>query len=288
MSPREALAAADVLRAGNLIEAVLATPEEARLFLEELTGILGARFDAATPSWSQFLVGPDRVLFNWSVGNDDHVESLDLRGFPFLSRVVANAVALSDALRGPEERLLLSIVPSLYRDRTWPRFYHRDSHSSVDEVESEMDSLDAYRMVWDIGLGNSCDVLNVNFISRRAVLDATGAVSGEYRHLFQRQNIEFRTMTEEEIDQVQLQMREEMLPFPETARDLREGVAFIWLDDRFFHSVYLKHGRSTDELRARPRSILVLREFCANSQDRIEFSEPIREGLGLTMTESEP
>jgi hypothetical protein len=51
---------------------------------------------------------------------------------------VAVAAALGSSAEGPPgERPLLSLVPSLRKTRTFPRFFHRDSHASVAEVDSE-------------------------------------------------------------------------------------------------------------------------------------------------------
>lgn len=270
----EALAAA--LRAGALLDARIFSTAGAGELLAEVVALQRARFDPALDSYSQLLVAPDRAIFNWGTGGEEGAEVVDLGATPRLQRVAATAAALSRALAGRGEATLLSVVPSIRKTRTFPRFYHRDSHSSVAEVAEEGAGASSYRMVWDLGLENSHQVLNVDFVPRRELLDGEGRVPTRHRHLFQRQNLDFRARSDGEIDAVQPQMREETLPFPGPRADLLPGRAFIWLDDLFFHSTYLRSGRSVAELAAAPRSILIVREFAADAWREIPWSDAVR------------
>ena len=211
----EALAAA--LHAGAVLDARVVAQERADELLAEVVALQRAHFDPAVDSYSQLLVGPGRAIFNWGTGGEEGAEPVDLGAFPRLRRLVADAVALSRALGPPGQETLLSVVPSLRKIRTFPRFYHRDSHASVAEIAAdggESPAPSCYRMVWDVGLENSFQVLNVDLVPRRALADAAGQVEARYRHLFQRQNLDFRAMSDAEIDAVQPQMREEVSAAP--------------------------------------------------------------------------
>jgi hypothetical protein len=278
MAPEaEALAAA--LHAGALLDARVVAQERAGELLAEVVALQRAHFDPAVDSYSQLLVGPGRAIFNWGTGGEEGAEPVDLGDFPRLQRLVADALALSRGLARGGEETLLSVVPSLRKTRTFPRFYHRDSHASVAEVAGEGGDSPApscYRMVWDVGLENSCQVLNVDLVPRRALTDAGGRVEARHRHLFQRQNLDFRALSDAEIDAVQPQMREEILPLSEPRPELIPGRALIWLDDLFFHTTYLRRGRSVAELAAAPRSILIVREFAAGAWRDIPWSARVR------------
>ena len=276
LSAPEAEVLAAALTAGALVEARVMTADGAGELLEEVVALQRAHFDPAADSYSQLLVAEGRTIFNWGTAEGDGAEPVDLGDFPRLGRVVADAAAVSRALSRPGEAPLLSVVPSIRRTRTFPRFYHRDSHTSVAEVAEEATAPSSYRMVWDLGLVNSHEVLDVDFVPRRALLDGEGRVRAEFRHLFQAANLDFRAMSDAEIDAVQPQMREETLPFPEDRVDLLPGVAFLWLDDLFFHTTYLRRGRSVAELAAAPRSILIVREMTAEARRTIPWPDSVR------------
>lgn len=275
----EAAALAAELAAGKLLEAELLRPEQGGELAEEILALQRPRFDPQADSYCQLLVAPGRVVLNWGTAAGEGAEAVDLGGSPLLARVIAAAEALAEPLRQPGEEPLLSVVPSLRKRRSFPRFFHRDSHASVDELGREGERPSCYRAVWDLGLENSCEVLNVHFVPRRALLGDDGGVAAELRHLFQQQNLGFRAMTDAEIDAVQPQMREAMLPLPEARLELRPGRAFVWLDDLFFHSTYLRHGRRIEELAERPRSILIVRQFARNAQRDIPWSDAVRRAL---------
>jgi hypothetical protein len=291
---------AAALAAGALVEAEVFAAEGAAELLGEIVAVQAAHFDPAADAYSQLLVAPGRTIFNWGTGGEEGAAVVDLAAHPRLARLTADALALAGALARPEdggEAPLLSVVPSIRKTRSFPRFYHRDSHASVAEVADEGGARAApscYRMVWDLGLAGSCEVLDVDFVPRAALLDAEGRVRPEHLPLFQRRNLDFRAMTDAEIDAVQPQMREELLPFPErregrerrerrkrrkrrkTASGLRPGRAFIWLDDLFFHTTYLRRGRSVAELGAAPRSILIVRGFAGGAWRAIPWSPAVR------------
>ena len=109
-------------------------PERAGELLAEVVALQRAHFDPAVDSYSQLLVGPGRAIFNWGTGGEEGAEPVDLGDFPRLQRLVADALALSRGLARRGEETLLSVVPSLRKTRTFPRFYHRDSHASVAEI----------------------------------------------------------------------------------------------------------------------------------------------------------
>lgn len=287
LTPADAAELAGRLRSGELVESVLGSEETGRRLAEELLDLERSWFDRSLSHWAQILVAPGRAVFNWGTDAGGGAEPVDLAGYPLLASVAADALLLSDALREPGEEPLLSLVPALRKQSTFPRFYHRDSHSSVQELTDDRNVPSTYRLIWDVGLENSCDVLNVNLVPRRALSADDGSVRPEYRHLFQRQNLSFRTMSSEEIDAIQPQVREETLPFRETRRDLVPGHAFLWLDDLFFHATYQRAGRDLRELQERPRSILLVREFRDNRQFEIDFTPRVRELLALPPRGSE-
>ena len=284
LSPPEAAALAAALQAGALLDARVVAPERAGELLAEVVALQRAHFDPAVDSYSQLLVAPGRAIFNWGTGGEERAEPVDLGDLPRLQRVAAGAVALSRALARGGEETLLSVVLSIRKTRTFLRFYHRDSHASVAEIADDggdPKAASCYRMVWDVGLENSHQVLNVDLVPRRALADAEGRVQARFRHLFQGQNLDFRAMSDAEIDAVQPQMREEALPLPGPRPELLPGRALIWLDDLFFHTTYLRRGRSVAELAAAPRSILIVREFAAGAWRDIPWSDAVRRLLPL-------
>jgi len=268
--------AADHLRSGGLLQLELLDPDAAVKLAGDLYALLTRHFNPAHPSFCQLLVSPGEILLQWGVEEHGRRQSGVERNFslaqvPRLEAILAIATDIAAALRQPGEQALFSVIPSLRKCRSFPRFYHRDSHFSVDDVRGESTTRSAYRMIWDLGLENSHRVLNADFVPRAALLDRTGAVAEHYRHLFQRQNIEgYRDMSEGQINQIQQQLTEAHLPFPENRVDLLPGRALVCLDDCYFHTTYLRHGRRVEELDRDPRSILIIREFCHNSFREID------------------
>lgn len=272
----------DGLQSQELVQIDLLTAVAAKELLEELLALQGTYFDPWQSSYSQILLAPELniALFNWGTGGEDQADPIDLARYPRLTYVLDIAVQMGARLRAPHEKTLFSIVPSLLRTRSFPRFYHRDSHFSLNELTDERAHPSSYRMVWDVGLENSYQVLNVNFIPRNSVVDDSGTIREGYQQLFQQQYInDFRNLTEADINAIQQQMTEELLPFPETQADLLPGRAVIWLDDYFFHSVYLRKGKDVSELQDNRRSILIVREFCNNLYRDIPWSPAVKQYL---------
>lgn len=269
---------AAAVAAGELVEIELSTAAEAGELAEDLLALQRARVPAGEDCYSQVLAGEGGALYNWGTAAGEGADRLDLARHPLLARVAAGAGAVARALAVDGGPPLLSMVPALRKTQTFPRFYHRDSHRSVDELDAEGAAArpSDYAAVWDLGLENSSDVLDVAFAPRAALLGPGGGVAPEHRRLFQLQDLDFRRMTDAEIDAVQPQMREETLPFPGRQRRLLPGRAFLWHDDHWFHSTYLRRGRSVDELASRPRSILVMRAFAGDAHRSIPWSEPVR------------
>ena len=267
---------AEHLEAGGLMQLELLDPLTAARLAGDLSALLAAHFDPALPSFCQLLVSAEEVVLQWGYEANGRRHSGLERGFslapvPRLQSILEIAGAIAAALRLPHEVALFSIIPSLRKNRSFPRFFHRDSHSSVEDAAGESSSRSAYRMIWDLGLENSCQVLNAHFVPRAALLDSAGNVAESFQHLFQRQNIEgYRHMSEAQINLIQPQLREAMLPFLADQIDLKPGRAMVWIDDFYFHTTYLRHGRQVEELERDPRSILIVREFCHNSFRDIE------------------
>ncbi len=282
LTAEEAGALAAAVAAGELVECELLTAAEAAALAAELVALHREHLPAGEDAYSQVLAGAGGAAFNWGTAAGEGAVALDLAARPLLARVAASALALAAALRAPGEEILLSLVPSLRKTRTFPRFFHRDSHRSVDEVAAEGAAggrPSDYRFVWDLGLEHSSDVLDVAFAPRAALLAPGGGVAPRWRRLFQHRDLDFRRLSDAEIDALQPQMREETLPFPECQRRLRPGSAFVWHDDHWFHSTYLRRGRGIEELCARPRSILVVRSFAAGAHRAIPWSEAARRVL---------
>lgn len=272
---------AAAIDAGELVEAELLTGDEAAELAAELIALHRARVPPGEDAYSQVLAGEAGAAFNWGTAAGEGAARLDLAAHPVLARTAASALALAAAQGAPGEEVLLSLVPSLRKTRTFPRFFHRDSHRSVDEVADEGSGAadrppSDYRTVWDVGLEHSSDVLDVAFAPRAALLAPGGGVADRWRPLFQLQDLDFRRLSDAEIDAVQRQVREDALPFPASQRRLLPGRAFVWHDEHWFHSTYLRRGRRIEELRERPRSILVVRSFAAGAHRRIPWSEPVR------------
>lgn len=277
-SAEEAAALAAAVAAGGLVEIQLLTPDEAAALAGDLLALQRARVPAGEECYSQVLAGEGGAAYNWGTAAGEGADLLDLEAHPLLARVAAGAAAVARALAGTApDRPLLSLVPALRKTRTFPRFFHRDSHRSVDELDAEGAAArpSDYAAVWDLGLEHSSDVLDVAFAPRAALAGPVGGVAPRFRRLFQLQDLDFRNLSDAEIDAVQPQMREEALPFPEHQRRLSPGRAFLWHDDRWFHSTYLRRGRRIEELAERPRSILVVRAFAGDAYRSIPWSEAV-------------
>ncbi len=288
-SAEEAAGLAAAVAAGELVEIDLLTPAEASALAEDLLALQRARVPAGEECYSQVLAGEGGAAYNWGTAAGEGADLLDLAAHPLLARVAAGAAAVARALAGAAGEAagapLLSLVPALRKTRTFPRFFHRDSHRSVDELDAEGAAArpSDYAAVWDLGLEHSSDVLDVAFVPRAALAGPEGGIAPRFRRLFQLQDLDFRNLTDAEIDAVQPQMREEALPFPERQRRLLPGRAFLWHDDRWFHSTYLRRGRRIKELAGRPRSILVVRAFAGDAYRSIPWSEAVRRVLPVLL-----
>jgi hypothetical protein len=263
--------AAGHLREGRVVDMNLVTPDEARMLVDELSGLLDSHFQPGVRSYGQLLFTGRRCVFNWGSLGEEHAVLLDIDAYPLTRMLARTIAAVSDEMRTGDEHLVLSLVPALRRRSTYPRFFHRESHQSLDQLVNEGTSPSIYRLTCDLGLENSFEVLNVNLVPRKALLGADGQILLKYRHLFQQQAMRISARSHEEISSPQSEVTEETLPFPETAHDLKPGHALLWLDDLFFHAPYLRAGRSLDELKTRPRSIVIVNEFCNNSYQRLKW-----------------
>jgi hypothetical protein len=266
---------ADLLCDGRVVDVTLVDPGAARDLVGELSGLFESHINPMVRSYGQILVTESCCVFNWGCEGEDHATLIDPDAYPLTRKLARTIAAISNELRAPGEHLLLSIVPALRRKHTYPRFFHRESHQSLDQLANEGSSPSIYRLTCDIGLENSCDVLNVNLVPRRALLDRQGQILPEYRHLFQQQPMRVSNDSREVICSPQPEVTEETLPFPQTAYDLRPGHALLWLDELFFHAPYLRSGRSLDELKVRPRSIVVVNEFRDNGYQRLDWSPAV-------------
>ena len=239
--------AAGHLRAGALLDLRVLTPAQCVGLVEEVLHLQRRRFDPTEQSYTELLVAEEETSLGWGTAEAHGKDLIELP--PLLERVVDSLDALCAPLRGPGERRLFSITPSIRRARSFPRFYHQDSPHRPH----------AYRLVWDLGLERSSDVLNVHFIHSEHLEDDAGQVSPEHAHLFQRAEFtDHYGMTDAEIDARQPQVREASLPTPDDQYALQDGHAIAWLDPLFYHSTYLRTGRCLDDLRPRGRSIMLL------------------------------
>lgn len=275
---RQARWLAERLTAGEVVSATFVREEDAPTLLTELLSIQQAHFDPTVRSYSQILLGEGGALFNWGTDEGDAAALLDLTPYPNVRRFLSGLARMSAALRQPGELLLLSAVLSLRRTSTMPRFYHRESHTSLQQLEHEGRAPSIYRMTCDLGLENSYEVINVNLVPRWLLLRADGSIRSDFSHLFQQHPIDLR-LDASHVNVLQAQLTEQMLPFPETQRDLRPGKAFIWDDQSFFHAPYLRSGRSVLELQEKRRSIVIINEFRDNSFHDIDWSLSVRKLL---------
>jgi hypothetical protein len=222
--------------------------------------------DAYAPSgrvFSQILASgkSSKALFAWGNGEESGMKGFDLGRYPWLN----NSCLLMAALSSPSDSRsnvpsLLSIIPAIRRIYSIPRFFHRESHTELGQLQHESTLPRIYKLTMDVGIRSSCEDVNVNLVPRSKLLNSAGGVADEYLHLFQQKWIDFsgpsgcRPPLPSEIS-------EDMLPFPETKRDLKPGHAFVWRDDLFFHSVYLRSRSTLRGLHARPRSVMIVNQF---------------------------
>ncbi len=285
--PEEAQLIAESLRSGEVVELTLVTPRSAGLLVEELIALQTAHGASSLAHYCQILIAEGGTILNWGTSAEDHATIVDLSEYITLDRALNALTQISDSLRTPSEHLLLSAVPALRRDRVFTRFYHRESHRSLDQLEREGSSNSIYRMTCDMGLENSCDIINVNLVPRSWLLERDGRIASRYKHLFQRQYFDFRAETPEDVDATQRQLTEAILPFPGTKHDLLPGRAMIWNDDMYFHGPYLKAGRLLSELGEKPRSIMVINEFANDCFDTIHWGASVRDLLGVVIGSDE-
>lgn len=235
------------LRAGKVIDARVTDAPVA--VVDEIRALQAARFDPSQRHFTEILVAERAASLGWGTDAAHGLDRVDLAArCPHLARMCAVADALDRALR-PADRLLLSITPSMRKARSFPRFYHQDSPCRPH----------CYDMVWDIGLERPGEILDVHFVPRAAFEDADGVRDARWDHLFQQAEFaDHYALSDAQIDARQPQIRGETLPSPSTTR-LRAGRALIWIDALFYHTTWLRHGRSLAALEADPRSIVILR-----------------------------
>lgn len=264
------------LHSGDVIDLGFMPPEAAKSLLEEFNQILDLYTESSTLIYKQLLVVEDSCIFNWGTVKEEHAVFLELKSYKLLNKLLLNIKTISNQLRSPNENLFLSVIPSIRKTSAIPRFYHRESHTSLDQLKFEGKSASIYRLTCDLGLENTHEVINVNLVPRHLLLDSSQCINPKYEHLFQRQHIEFLKYNERDIDSIQKQMSEDMLPFPDTCFDLLPGRALIWFDHLFFHTPYLKNNQSSEKLLNNPRSIVIINEFCKNSYRSIKWSTAVK------------
>lgn len=269
LGDKEAADLSAALRSGEVLDIALLDRFAIDKLDNELSAIL-SHYRCSEGRWyRQILVNENGGVFSW--GNDvtSNAAPVDLTDYPSLGSILNNLMRITKRLAPNDECRLFSAVPFLNKTWAYPRFYHRESHQTLNDILMERDTPEIYRLTCDIGLRNSCEVINVNLVPRWAMLDPDGAIRPEYRHLFQRQYIDY--WNGQGPDDVQKQIDENMLPFPETKRDLLPGCGLAWLDNLFFHTPYLREGRLALELLDYPRSVLVVNEFANESYRTIPW-----------------
>lgn len=269
----DALAAA--LRRGALIDAAVLDPAGCDRLVAEIGALQAARFDPRQQHFTEIMVAEREASLGWGTAAAHGLDPIDLALTPTLAAVTDRVARLSAALRAaadqPDERLLLSITPSIGKDRSFPRFYHQDSPARPH----------CYRMVWDLGLERPGEILDVHFVPVAAMQTPDGQLDPARRHLFQQ--VEFAdhyALDDAQIDARQPQVREETLPTPHDRVELRRGHALIWIDAAFYHSTYLRAGRALTELREAGRSIVIIREIVGHRDATLPDDETLRRLLG--------
>ncbi|MEZ4435892.1 MAG: hypothetical protein R3F65_26135 [bacterium] len=206
--PLDAAAAAslaEALRAGALVDAAVCDPAGCAAVIAEITALQAARFDPRARHFTEILWTETEASLGRGTEQAHGTERLDRAALPVLAAVAARVDAMCRPLRAPGERLLLSITPSIDKDRSFPRFYHQDSPTRPH----------CYRLVWDLGLARPGEILDVHFMPRARVEDAAGRIRPAYAHLFQQVAFDDHyALDDAAIDARQPQVREETLPTP--------------------------------------------------------------------------
>lgn len=278
LTSEEAGAVASGIRAGHAFDIGFFGVRSTEALLSEFLSLESPYAALTPPVFSQLLVTRKGVLSAWGTMAREEVNTVDLTRYPQLSLLLCNLMSISDALRSPNEQLLLSVLPALGRTRPSPRFYHRESHSSLEQLEMEGASPAIYRMCCDLGLKNSWEVINVDLARRDMMLQPDGRLSPAYRNLFQRDYIDYNSKGNLR-DASSGELTEDMLAFSGEKRGLIPGRAFIWSDDIFFHAPYLRRGHTIYEMEQKPRSVVIVNEFCSNRFREIPWPTPLRELL---------
>lgn len=278
--PAEAAALAAALRRGALIDATVfdetvLDPAGCDRLVAEIGALQAARFDPRQQHFTEIMVAEREASLGWGTAAAHGIDPIDLAETPTLAAVTDRVARLSAALRRaagqPDERLLLSITPSIGKDRSFPRFYHQDSPARPH----------CYRMVWDLGLERPGEILDVHFVPVAAMEGPDGQIAPARRPLFQQ--VEFAdhyALDDAAIDARQPQVREETLPTPHDRVELRRGHALIWIDAAFYHSTYLRAGRALTELREAGRSIVIIREIVGHREATLPDETTLRALLG--------
>lgn len=262
--------AARHLLGGAVLDLRLLSSLECTGLVEEILSLQSARFDPSQQSYTEILVAEDEASLGWGTAEAHGKELIALP--PILERVTGYLDAMCAPLRAAGERRLFSITPSMRRARSFPRFYHQDSPHRPH----------AYRLVWDLGLERSSEVLNVHFIPHGELEDPDGQIRPQYTHLFQRADfVDHYGLSDAEIDARQIQVREENLPTPDDQYPLKNGHALAWIDPLFYHSTYLRAGRSLDELWPHGRSIILFREIIGHRSSGLPDDRELGQLLGF-------
>lgn len=270
--PAEATRLAAALDAGALVDALVLDPADCARLVAEITALQAARFDVRERHFTEILWSETEASLGWGTDRGHGTDRLDPTASPTLASVAARAAALARPLRAPGERLLLSITPSIGKDRSFPRFYHQDSPTRPH----------CYRMVWDLGLERPGEVLDVHFLPRARVEDEAGRVAPALAPLFQQVQLDDHyALDDAAIDARQRQVREETLPTPADRVELRLGHALVWIDRLFYHSTYLRAGRSLAELREAGRSIVIIRELIGHASPGLPEPAALARLLGF-------
>lgn len=268
-----ALAAA--LRRGALIDATLLDPAGCARLVAEIGALQAARFDPRQQHFTEIMVAERQARLGWGTAAAHGLDPIALADSPTLAAVTDRVARLSAALRAAagqtDEHLLLSITPSIGKDRSFPRFYHQDSPAKPH----------CYRLVADLGLERPGEILDVHFVPRALMEDPPGQIAPRHRHLFQHAEFaDHYALDDAQIDARQPQVREEILPTPHDRLELRPGHALIWIDAAFYHSTYLRAGRALTELSEAGRSIVIIREIVGHRRATLPDDATLRALLG--------
>lgn len=266
----ESLAAA--LRAGALVDAAVLDAAGCAALVAEITALQAARFDPRARHFTEILWSETEASLGWGTDAAHGADRLDHAALPALAAVAARVDAMCRPLRAPGERLLLSITPSIDKDRSFPRFYHQDSPTRPH----------CYRLVWDLGLARPGEILDVHFVPRARVEAPDGRIHPAYAHLFQQVAFDDHyALDDAAIDARQPQVREETLPTPHDRAELRPGHALCWIDPLFYHSTYLRAGRHLAELRPEGRSIVIIREVVGHTAPGLPTPDALARMMGF-------